>query len=115
MLLEGVAVVEPAGQEYPAWHGPSQLDDVCPTVEPYDPAGHCPLHSDDVRPEVLPKVPAGHREQTPEAATCTDTRKGKPLHIYDNTLHVKPSSTSFYAAMCGITWYSMANSSSNVH
>ena len=54
-----VALVDPAGHAYPAWHEPEHVDDVRPAVAPNLPASHTPLHNCDVRPVVLPNNPAG--------------------------------------------------------
>lgn len=41
--------MEPAGQKYPAAHGPSHVDDDKPLLEPYLPAGQR-LAVEDVEP-----------------------------------------------------------------
>ena len=55
-----VALVLPAGQEYPGAHGPVQDDVLSPGVDPYLPDGHDPLHRLEVCPVELPYLPAGH-------------------------------------------------------
>ena len=54
-----IALVEPAGQKYPALQGPEQEEEVCPAV-PYRPAGHCAVHVAAVCAVALPKYPALH-------------------------------------------------------
>ena len=49
-----VALVEPAGQEYPAAHGPLHNDDTSPEALPYRPGSHGPVHCDTVSPVVAP-------------------------------------------------------------
>jgi hypothetical protein len=55
-----VGDVDPAGQAYPAVHGPVHVDTVSPVVDPYRPGSHCPLHAALVSPAVAPYVPEGH-------------------------------------------------------
>ena len=55
-----VATTEPAGQAYPAAHGPLQRDTVSPVVLPKYPGSHDPLHADDVSPGPAPYVPVEH-------------------------------------------------------
>ncbi len=49
-----VELVDPAGQAYPAAHGPVQAGEVRPVEEPYCPTGHLAEHAAVGRPGVLP-------------------------------------------------------------
>jgi hypothetical protein len=49
--------VDPAGQAYPAVHGPEQVVEVRPGADPNRPAGHRPLHAAVVEPGVVPYCP----------------------------------------------------------
>ena len=64
-----MALVEPAGQAYPAVQTPLQLDDVSPVVLPNAPALHRPLQLALVSPELLPYTPAGHALHDPDPIT----------------------------------------------
>ncbi len=50
-----VALVEPAGHECPAWHGPLQFLLVSVAVLPHLPGGHCKQPMD-----ISLKAPGGH-------------------------------------------------------
>lgn len=60
MAVTGLARVDPAGQPYPAAHGPLHVGDTSPGALPNLPAGQGPVQAGDPAPAALPKDPMAH-------------------------------------------------------
>jgi hypothetical protein len=72
----GVADVEPAGQAYPAVHGPLHAAVVRPVVAPYAPGGHASVQLYTVKPVVLPYRPGGQLPHETSAPPVLDVPRG---------------------------------------
>ncbi len=60
-----VALVEPAGQAYPAVHSPLQVSADAATAAPNRPAGHGAVQAAEASPLVFPNTPTGQLLHTP--------------------------------------------------